>query len=194
MKKRPVLIIALIVTAYGQAQQAKIIRPKPVTLKTTELQVGTVLYPLPQMLKAAQLDIVNRDAAVIDAGGKKGIKLSAKENDGVAWLKNVDFTNGTIDLDIKGKDVLQQSFVGIAYHGTHAPNTMDVIYFRPFNFRATDPVRKIHAVQYVSLPNYDWEVLREKHNGQYEKGITPAPAADEWFHAKIVVNGADVTV
>jgi hypothetical protein len=157
-------------------------------------QQKTTKYDLLQMLTDKKLDVKNRDASPLHDGDKTGIKLSARENDGVAWLKNVDFTNGVIELDIKGKDVLQHSFVGIAFHGTGAPNTMDVVYFRPFNFRATDSVRRIHAVQYVSLPNYDWEVLREKHNGQYEKGIDPAPKADEWFHAKIVAKGPQITV
>jgi hypothetical protein len=71
---------------------------------------------------------------------------------------------------------------------------MDVVYFRPFNFRAQDSVRRIHAVQYVSLPDFDWEVLREKHNGQYEKAVIQAPGANEWFHAKIVVKDANVAV
>jgi len=42
--------------------------------------------------------------------------------------------------------------VGIAFHGSDN-KTLDAIYFRPFNFQSTDPVRKIHAVQYVSHPD-----------------------------------------
>jgi hypothetical protein len=186
--------VAILVVQGSYAQSIKKAKPRPITFTTRETVVKKVLYPLAEMLKTGELELINRDATAFDADGKKGIKLSARENDGVAWLKKVYFTNGEIELDIRGKDVLQQSFVGVAFHGTGAPNTMDVVYFRPFNFRATDPVRKIHAVQYVSLPDFDWELLREKHNGQYEKGITPAPKADEWFHAKIVVKGADVMV
>jgi hypothetical protein len=186
--------VAMLNAQSSCAQSVKRVRTRPITFVTREAVTKKVLYPLAEMLKAGELDLVNRDATAFNADGKTGIKLSARENDGVAWLKNVDFTNGVIELDIKGKDILQHSFVGVAFHGTDAVNTEDVIYFRPFNFRATDPVRKIHAVQYVSLPNYDWEVLREKHNGGYEKGIDPAPKADEWFHAKIVVKGPQVTV
>lgn len=198
-KKLPVLVISLVVAIFSlltanAQQKPKLARQRPVTLKNRELPNEKILYPLADMLKAGELEVINRDATAFDAGGKKGIKLSAHDDDGVAWLNKIDFTNGTIELDIRGKDVLQHSFVGVAFHGTGAPNTMDVIYFRPFNFRAQDSVRRIHAVQYVSLPEFDWEILREKHNGQYEKSITPAPKADEWFHAKIVVKGADVTV
>jgi hypothetical protein len=150
-------------------------------------QQKTVDYDLAYLMAGKQLSVINRDASVIKDAERNGIRLSARENDGVAWLNSVTFANGVIELDIKGKDVLQQSFVGIAFHGVTA-DSVDIIYFRPFNFRATDPVRKIHAVQYVSLPKYDWEVLRQTRNGQYEKAADPAPKADEWFHAKIVVN------
>lgn len=161
---------------------------------TASAQQKTVKYDLLKMLADKQLSVQNREARPLQIADKTGVKLSARENDGVAWLNGVTFSNGVIELDIKGKDVLQQSFVGVAFHGTEVANTEDVVYFRPFNFRAADPVRKIHAVQYVSLPNYDWEILREKHNGQYEKAIEPAPKADEWFHAKIVVEYPQVKV
>jgi hypothetical protein len=161
---------------------------------TASAQQKTVKYDLLQMLADKQLNVQNREASPLQIANKTGVKLSARENDGVAWLNGVTFSNGVIELDIRGKDVLQQSFVGVAFHGTGVANTEDVIYFRPFNFRAVDPVRKIHAVQYVSLPNYDWEILREKHNGQYEKAIESAPKADEWFHAKIVVEYPQVKV
>jgi hypothetical protein len=161
---------------------------------TASAQQKTVKYDLLQMLADKQLDVQNREASPLQIADKTGVKLTARENDGVAWLNGVMLSNGVIELDIKGKDVLQQSFVGVAFHGTGVASTEDVIYFRPFNFRAADPERKIHAVQYVSLPNYDWEILREKHNGQYEKAIEPAPKADEWFHAKIVIEYPQVKV
>jgi len=124
---------------------------------------------------------------------KKGIRFSKNNGDGIAWLKGVEFSNGIIELDIRGKDLMQQSFVGVAFHGINN-ETLDVIYFRPFNFQSMDPVRKIHAVQYISHPDYTWSVLREKHSGQYEKAVTPAPDGNDWFHAKIVVQYPKVTV
>jgi hypothetical protein len=55
-------------------------------------------------------------------------------------------------------------------------------------------VRKIHAVQYISLPDYPWETLREKFNGKYEKAIFPVPDPNEWFHVKIIVSYPHITV
>jgi hypothetical protein len=137
-------------------------------------QQKTVDYDLAYLMAGKQLSVINRDASVIKDAERNGIRLSARENDGVAWLNSVTFANGVIELDIKGKDVLQQSFVGIAFHGVTA-DSVDIIYFRPFNFRATDPVRKIHAVQYVSLPKYDWGGIAPNPQRPIRKGRRPGP-------------------
>ncbi|HTI61311.1 family 16 glycoside hydrolase [Mucilaginibacter sp.] len=136
---------------------------------------------------------VNRTVSLGMDGAAQVIHLDAKDDDGVAWIKGTQFTEGTIEVDIKGKDVLQHSFVGIAFHGADN-KTFEVIYFRPFNFRASDDVRKSHAVQYVALPGYDWEKLRTEHPGQYEKPVEPAPEPNEWFHARIEIQSNIVKV
>ena len=48
---------------------------------------------------------------------------------GIVWLKGVTFSTGSIDIDLRGRDVLQQSFLGIAFHGLDTV-TYDAIYFR----------------------------------------------------------------
>ena len=150
-------------------------------------------YDLVNLHKHGKLQVVNRTlSSFMDKRGN-GVQFSEANGDGVAWLDGVNFANGSIEVDIKGKDVLQQSFVGIAFHGVDA-KTLDAIYFRPFNFHATDSVRRIHAVQYVSHPDFPWNVLRETQNAKYEKAIPSAPDPNEWFHVKIVVDYPHVTV
>jgi hypothetical protein len=112
---------------------------------------------------------------------------------GIVWLKDMTFSEGTIELDIKGNDGMQQTFPGVVFHGVDTM-TYDAVYFRPFNFQSPDPVRKIHAVQYISSPDFGWQVLRETKNGMYEKAVTPAPGANDWFHATIVVKGKEINV
>jgi len=145
-------------------------------------------YNLQQLLKEKKLITFNRNVVPLTDGDKKGISMT-----GIAWLRDVNFSTGTIEIDLRGKDVMQQSFIGIAFHGVDT-TTHDVVYFRPFNFRSSDPVRKIHAVQYVSHPDFPWHKLREQRNGIYEKGIDPPPAATEWFHARIVVDQTQIKV
>lgn len=145
-------------------------------------------FDLQQLLKENKLITNNKKVVPLTDANKKAISLT-----GVAWIKDISFSTGTIEVDLRGKDVMQQSFLGIAFHGVDT-TTMDVVYFRPFNFRSADPVRKIHAVQYVSHPDFPWHKLREEKNGIYEKAVSPAPAATEWFHAKIEVGEKEIKV
>ncbi|MGV3560837.1 hypothetical protein [Larkinella arboricola] len=137
----------------------------------------------------------NRTLQVLMDGNRQGVRLDEKPdaNEGVAWLPNTSFSQGTIEVDIRGRDILQRSFVGIAFHGSGERN-YDAVYFRPFNFRSADPVRRVHAVQYISLPKHDWPVLRKEFPDQYEKGIDPAPDPNDWFHARIVVDNETIRV
>jgi hypothetical protein len=150
-------------------------------------QQQTVKYDLYELANGGKLQVTNRELTRVIDNDKKAIRLSKREGEGVALLNEVGFSNGTIELDIKGEDVLQQSFVGVAFHSVDE-RTLDVVYFRPFNFRTTDSVRHIHAVQYVSHPTFTWDKLRSEQNGKYEKAISPAPDPNEWFHARIVVD------
>ncbi len=106
---------------------------------------------------------------------------------GFLWLSGVTFKEGIIDIDLKGRNRPQESFLGIAFHGTDTI-TFEAIYFRPFNFRATDTLKKKHAVEYISEPDFPWEKLRAEHPGIYENAVYPAPQPEEWFHATIVVD------
>src|SRR5438270_7200818 len=112
---------------------------------------------------------------------------------GIAWLKNSLFTKGIIDVDLRGKNVFLQSFLGIAFHGVN-DSTYDVVYFRPFNFRHKDIARRKWSVQYMSMPDYDYDKLRKEHPLVYENAVTPVPNADDWFHATIVIDDEWVTV
>jgi hypothetical protein len=134
---------------------------------------------------------VNREITKNPSDGS--VKLSAARGEGLAWLKGVEFSTGTMEIDIRGKDELQKSFVGIAFHGEN-DSTYEAIYFRPFNFHAKDPVRKIHAVQYIYHPKFPWYTLRETQNGIFEKAIINAPDPNGWFHARIVVTATEVLV
>jgi hypothetical protein len=170
--------------------------PAIITLTFTTVasgQTSLFKYDLFDLNKNGKLQVFNRTlTSFMDKRGN-GVQFSETEGDGVAWLDGVNFTNGIIELDIKGKDVLQQSFVGVVFHGKDE-KTLDAVYFRPFNFQSSDSVRRIHAVQYVSHPDFPWNVLRETQNGKYEKAIASAPDPNAWFHVKIIVDYPHTTV
>ncbi len=138
--------------------------------------------------------IVNRTASVVNVKGKRALKLSEGEGIGLVWLEGYDFANGVIDVDILGRSQpIQGSFVGIASRVANA-GTYDAAYFRPFNFRATNPERHSHAVQYVSHPEWPWERLRSEHPGKYENAVVPELDGNQWFHARIVIERPKVSV
>ena len=138
--------------------------------------------------------ISGRSTSIIDIKGKHALELSEAPGMGVVWLDGYDFADGVIDIDILGRSQpVQGSFVGVALRVADA-QTHDAVYFRPFNFRATDSTRHSHAVQYVSDPLFPWPRLRSEHPGQYEAAMVPEPDGDEWFHARIVVEHPKVSV
>jgi len=146
-----------------------------------------------QAIEPEGLKVFNRSVSSFSDGARKGVRLSEHAGDGVAYLQGVEFTNGTIELDVRGKDVPQQSFVGVAFHGVDG-TTYDAIYFRPFNFRAEDPARRGHAVQYIAQPIYPWQKLRAEQPGKYERAIDPVPDPNAWFHVRVVVTSPKVSV
>lgn len=136
---------------------------------------------------------VDRQVSFVEDGGRKIIRLDAGPNEGVAWLIGSSFQNGTIELELRGKDIPQQSFVGVAFRGVD-DRTFDAVYFRPFNFKAANPENRAHAVQYHSSPDFPWSRLRAEQPNRYEKPVQPVPDPNDWFKARIVIDGDRVEV
>ncbi len=157
-------------------------------------QKGKTVSPdLTKLAEGKGGQVYNRSATVLREGGKSGIRLDAREGDGVAYLDGVRFTEGVIEFDVRGKDVMQQSFVGVDFQGVDE-KTYEAIYFRPFNFNPADQARKARAVQYISHPEYPWNKLREEQPGKYEQPVSPVPDPDDWFHVRVAVEEGQVSV
>ena len=148
---------------------------------------------LAKIVNEGEWNIANREAKVVKEHDRPSIYFEAQPGDGVAWLRNIEVANGIIEVDIKGTDVRGRSFVGIAFRGVDE-RTFDAVYFRPFNFRSDDPVRKGHSVQYVSHPDYTWRRLREEHPEKYANPVSPIPDPNSFFHAKIVIETSKISV
>jgi hypothetical protein len=146
-------------------------------------------FNLATLLKQNRLTVVNREAVA----AQDGIHLSAHEGEGIAWLNGETFSEGVIELDIRGQDVEQQSFVGVAFHGVDS-QMLDAVYFRPFNFKSSDSAKHTHMVQYISHPQYTWQLLRAQFSGQYEKPVMPVPDPNNWFHVRIEVTSGAIKV
>jgi len=157
------------------------------TLVIIHLSIGCALFGqqneiIPDLTQVNNADIWALHNRSVDPG--REIHLDGKPEDGLLWIKKPIFSNGKIELDIRGKDQAGRSFVGVAFHGVDE-STFDAVYFRPFNFK--HPERKGHSVQYISHPGYTWFKLREEFPEKYENPVSPVPDPNDWFHATVVV-------
>lgn len=141
-------------------------------------------------LAAGSLRAVNRDVVALPAR-PGAVTLTEREGPGVAWIEGSDFSTGTIEVDVRGRNVPQQSFVGLAF-GRPDDGTYESVYLRPFNFRNPDVARRQNAVQYMFVPSHDWPRLRQEFPGEFESAVDASIDPVDWVRLRIVV--ADRTV
>ncbi len=137
--------------------------------------------------------LFNRALTTQKEGERTVARLDARPGDGGALMDGVLMGEGVIEVELRGKNVTQQSFLGIAFHVVDW-TTYDAVYFRPFNFRAVGAEQRSHSVQYFSPPANTWQKLRTERPGQFEKAVEPPPDPDGWFRVRIVVANAKVRV
>lgn len=135
----------------------------------------------------------NRRAALVDSGGRTFLRLDEAPNGGMTATRAVTVANGEIELDLRGRDVFQKSFIGVAFHIT-SEVAFDLVYLRPFNYRSADSVRHAHAIQYASYPEFPWEKLRADHPGAYEAPVAGDADPAAWHHLRIAFRGRDLAV
>ena len=135
--------------------------------------------------------MVNREVTKLQ--DRNGVRLSPRSGSGVAWVEGTDFRAGTIEVDIRGRESLQQNYVGIAFHRKN-DTTYEAVFLRPFNFRAADPVHKQHAVQYISLPKFDFQDLRDQFPEEFENPVDASIVPTDWVKLRVVVEGSKVQI
>jgi hypothetical protein len=145
-----------------------------------------------QQLAAGKLRTVNRETTA-SKDRKGAVHLSEAQGNGIAWIEGTDFHEGTIELDIRGRDLLQRSFVGVAFH-RRDDNHYEAVYLRPFNFRSDDPVRRQHAVQYIAFPDFDWPRLRKEFPEEFENPVDASIVPTDWVPVRVVVKGQTIQV
>ena len=142
---------------------------------------------LAKLQSQGKLITVNRTPSIEKDKKRKYIKALQERGEGFIWLPVEEFSSGKIKIVMRGKDVFQRSFVGVAFHGQN-DSTYDAVYCRPFNFLAEDSVRRVHAIEYVAHPQYTWQKLRAEYNGIYEKEIKNPPKPNDWFSMTLVID------
>jgi hypothetical protein len=158
----------------------------------TAQTAGTQRIDLAERLAGGKLRVVNREAAKVQ-GRNDGVQLTERAGNGLAWIEGTDLADGTIELDVRGRDVQGQSFVGIAFHGKD-DKTYEGVYVRPFNFRTDDPLRHQHAVQYISMPDYDWPRLRKEFPEEFENPVDQSIVPTDWVPLRVVTQGKTIQI
>jgi hypothetical protein len=158
----------------------------------TILSFGQQKVNLASVLQEQQIKAVNRTLSLYEIQ-EGAVEMNAAEGDGLAILKEIAFETGSIELELLGENNPGRSFIGLAFNIQDAEN-FEAIYFRPFNFVATEQSRKDHMVQYVHHPKYTWYKLREERTMEFENEISAPPDPDAWFKATIKISEKSVEV
>jgi arylsulfatase A-like enzyme len=159
----------------------------------------TIVPDLSKFQDPSRWQILNGQAQWIEEAGRGWLRLLVNESDpnspdtaSVALVEGLEFQQGTIEVDLRGQNVRQRSFLGVTFHAVDE-KTLEAVYFRPFNFQAEPPFKN-RAVQYISWPEHHWSKLREESPGVYEHGVNPIPDPSDWFHARIEVSAEQIFV
>jgi hypothetical protein len=110
----------------------------------------------------------------------------------LAIVAGSDFDDGAMEVDLvglprKGSPADTRGFVGLAFRVEGHGARFEAFYLRFTNGRAEDQLRRNHAAQYVSEPDFPWFRLREENPGVYESYVDIEPEA--WTHVRIDVAG-----
>jgi hypothetical protein len=144
-------------------------------------------------------NVINAEFHTRVEDGKQVVQLKPKGHSrtgsviGLALVGGLEFGEGTIDIDLKGKGKIERSFLGVAFNVADG-KTFEAVYFRPFNFLKDDKTFRARAVQYIAWPEHTWENLRQTKPGVYESAVNPIPNPADWFHARIDVTKKKVSV
>jgi hypothetical protein len=142
------------------------------------------------------LKLVNVKTEQTSHDGQKALRVveSSGRYDGnaMALLDDVEFTDGTIEIDVAGRPAggspdTARGFVGLAFRSTPDGRSFECFYIRPTNGRADDQLRRNHSTQYVSEPEFPWQRLRSESPGVYESYVDLETA--RWTHLRLEVDG-----
>jgi len=161
------------------------------------LRTGVKSEPdMPSVSKGSILVPFN-GASLVSSEEKGRIVLSSRpevgRGDRGAFFPSEEFSEGTIEIDLKGASQAGGSFVGVVFRAEDGVS-YEAVYFRPFNFGHSDPVKRGHAVQYICHPELPWQKLRQDRPEEFENSVSPEPKSNEWFRVRVVAKDGRVKV
>ena len=147
--------------------------------------------------ESGSYETVNGTVEIVEYKGRSAVHLVAlpeRKNTDLHLLAiapGSNFTDGTIRVDVAGSPFVEASeargFIGVSFHVAPHGSRFECFYLRPTNGRAEDQLRRNHATQYVSHPDFPWQKLRQASPGVYESYADIEAGA--WTQLRIVVKG-----
>lgn len=148
-------------------------------------------------LDKSNIEPVHVSVSAEKPGDKEAIKVikdsTIKEVDEPTFvrIKGIDFQNGTIEVKVlsrllKDAPDYARGFIGVAFRINDSNTKYESIYIRPVNARVDDQVRRNHAIQYYSYPDYKFDRLRKESPERYESYADME--MNKWITMKIEVN------
>src|SRR5215469_5874651 len=155
---------------------------------------GARLLPLES---AEGLTLLHARAEPVTHDGRRGLRLHALDEVGaddvaLAVVDGLELADGEITVEVAGAPLPDappemRGFIGVSFHVSADGSRSEDMYLRPGNGRADDQLRRNHAVQYQSIPEYSWKRLRDETPGQYETYVDLQPG--EWTPMRVKVSG-----
>ena len=156
---------------------------------------GTRVLPLES---AEGLVLLHARAEPVTHDGLRGLRLHALDDVGpdevvLAVVDGLELADGEISLEVAGAPLPgappdMRGFIGVSFHVSADASRSEDLYLRPTNGRDDDQLRRNHAVQYASMPDYPWHRLRKEAPGQYETYVDLQPGV--WTPMRVKISGA----
>jgi hypothetical protein len=141
--------------------------------------------------RLAPVDVRLETARYLDRDAVRLIEMREREG-GLAIVKDLAFTDGSIEVDVAGKRGPgavpdDRGFIGLAFRVRPGGTEFECIYLRPDNGRAADQVRRNHSTQYIAYPDFEFARLRRESPERYESYVDLEYGA--WTRMRIDVSG-----
>ena len=169
-------------------------------LSTGFKQVNTTTIPLDN---PSEMQLCNVKTEQVTYKGRKALRVADAAPAGVAdgiqlvILNKTEFQDGVIEIELTGEPSANagggaRGFVGVAFRvNLDAANDAakyECFYLRPTNGRVDDQVRRNHATQYSSHPDFSFARMRKEFPEKYESYVDLEYGA--WTRMRIDVAGA----
>jgi len=141
------------------------------------------------------LDLRGVAAEVVSHDDRRALRLIERDGTrqgGLAILRGVTFTDGTISMSVAGRRGPyavpgDRGFIGVAFRTRADGTTYEYMYLRPDNGRSEDQVRRNHSTQYAAQPDFDFDRRRKESPERYESYVDLEPGV--WTRIRVEIAG-----